>query len=151
MSDLAASLTALAESLEPAAVAGRAHAATAVVIDPTKILAMPLDRFERDGQCLEIRVPWLDVTLWFVPEERDAGAIARIGASRGRVWTARELAALMALPDRAPATVRSLALAKIEVDGELADVRPRKPTGRGGRAGSERGPGGAQGGQIRWA
>jgi hypothetical protein len=89
VSDLAVSLTALADSLEPAAVTDRTHA-VAAVIEPTEILAMPLDRFAREGQCLEVRVPWLDVTLWFVPEERDAAAIARIGGSRGRVWTAND-------------------------------------------------------------
>jgi hypothetical protein len=118
VSDLAASLAALAESLEPVAVTDRPYAATAV-IDLTEILAMPLDRFEREGQCLEVRVPWLDVTLWFVPEERDAAAIARIGGSRGRVWTANELAVLMAMPDR----VEAIARAKLAVDGDIAEVR----------------------------
>jgi hypothetical protein len=119
---LAAALAALAESLEPATVADRVSAGP--VIDLTEILAMPLDRFAREGQCLEVRVPWLDVTLWFVPEERDAAAVARTSASRGRVWTASELAALMALPDRAPATVEAIARAKLEVDGDIVEVRP---------------------------
>ena len=79
-------------------------------IDVAELVAMPLDRFERGGQCLEIRVPWLDVTLWFVPAERDAAAIARTGASRGRVWTASELAALMVLPERTPTIVEAMAL-----------------------------------------
>jgi hypothetical protein len=146
VSDLAASLTALAESLEPATVTDRTRTAP-VVVDLTEILAMPLDRFARDGQCLEIRVPWLDVTLWFVPEERDAAAIARTGAGRGRVWTASELMMLMTLPDRTSAIVRRLALAKIEVDGELSDVRPREPSDPHEPAGSGCRPGEAQGGQ----
>jgi ubiquinone biosynthesis protein UbiJ len=125
VSDLAVSLTALADSLEPATVTDRTHA-VAAVIEPTEILAMPLDRFAREGQCLEVRVPWLDVTLWFVPAERDAAAIARTGGSRGRVWTANELAALMALPDRTPATVEAIARAKLAVDGDIAEVRPRE-------------------------
>ncbi len=28
---------------------------------------MPLDRFAREGCPMEVRVPWLDVTPWFVP------------------------------------------------------------------------------------
>lgn len=89
------------------------------------LLAMPLDRFGCEHHFMEIRVPWLEVTLWFVPEERDADLLGREGVHRGRVWTARELIALMALPDRIPATVRSLARAKLAIDGDLVDVQPR--------------------------
>ncbi len=125
MSDLAVSLTALAESLEPATVTDCTHA-VAAVIEPTEILAMPLDRFAREGQRLEVRVPWLDVTLWFVPEERDAAVIARTGASRGRVWTASELTALMALPERTPTTIEAIARAKLAVDGDIVEMRRRE-------------------------
>ena len=30
----------------------------------SRLLAMPLDLFARAGASLEVRVPWLDVTLW---------------------------------------------------------------------------------------
>jgi hypothetical protein len=53
------------------------------------LLAMSLDRFVREGQLVEVRVPWLEITLWFVPEERDAEMLGREGVKRGRVWTAR--------------------------------------------------------------
>ena len=89
------------------------------------ILAMPLDQFAREGQCLEIRVSWLPETLWFVPDERDAAALAREGVGRGRVWTARELAELMALSGATPTTVRTLALAKCVIDGDIVEVRGR--------------------------
>ena len=61
---------------------------------------LPLDQFAREGPCLEIRVCWLPETLWFVPDERDAAGLAREGVGRGPVWTARELAVLMALSAR---------------------------------------------------
>ena len=93
--------------------------------DLTEFLAMPLDRFMREGQFLEVRVPWLDVTLWFVPEERDAAALERSGARRGGVWTASELVALMAVPDRTLEVVEMIARAKLAVDGDLVEVRPR--------------------------
>ncbi len=93
-------------------------------LDLTRILAMPLDQFAREGQLLEVRVPWLDVMLWFVPAEREAEALAREGVSRGQVWTARELSALMALPDRKLEIVQGLALAKRAVDGDIVEVRP---------------------------
>ena len=45
--------------------------------------------------------------------------------ARGRVWTARELADLMALSDRTLTTVRTLALAKCAIDGDIVEVRGR--------------------------
>lgn len=94
------------------------------LVDLTEILALPLDGFAREGQCLEVQVPWLDVTLWFVPEERDAQALGREGVGRGRIWTAEELMAVMALPDHALEIVRRVALAKHEVEGDIVEVRP---------------------------
>ncbi len=93
--------------------------------DLIQLLAMPLDQFAREGQCLEIRVSWHPETLWFVPDERDAAALGREGVGRGRVWTARELADLMALSDRTLTTVRTLALAKCAIDGDIVEVRGR--------------------------
>jgi hypothetical protein len=88
----------------------------------------PLDRFVHEGQLVEIRVPWLEVTLWFVPEERDADMLGREGVDRGRVWTARELMAAMALQGRTPPTVLGLARAKYTIDGALVDVRSQSRT-----------------------
>jgi hypothetical protein len=88
--------------------------------DPVaRLLALPLDRYAREGQPLEIRVSWLDRTLWFVPDERHAEGLAAEGIGRGRIWTAAELAQLLAIPARTPADVRALAIAKAEFDGDL--------------------------------
>jgi hypothetical protein len=70
-------------------------------------------------------VAWHTETLWFVPGERDAAALGREGVGRGRVWTARELADLMALSDQTLTTVRTLALAKCAIDGDIVQVRGR--------------------------
>jgi len=72
-----------------------------------------------------VRVPWLGVDLWFVPEERDAETLRCEGVSRGRIWTAGELMAVMALPDHAPEIVQRLALVKREFDGDIVEVRWR--------------------------
>ena len=131
MTDLTSSLAALAEKLGTrpgiARVAGGSAewANPAGVVDVVAMLAMPLDQFARDGQCLEIRVAWHTETLWFVPDERDAAALACEGVGRGRVWTARELAELLALSGRTPKTVRTLALAKCVIDGDIVEVRGR--------------------------
>jgi hypothetical protein len=90
-----------------------------------ELLGMPLDRFAREGQSLEVRVPWHPETLWFVPDERDAAALGREGVGRGRVWTARELMDLMTLSDLTVATVRTLVLAKCAIDGDIVEVRSR--------------------------
>ncbi len=92
------------------------------MVDLTEIMTMPLDRFAREGQCLEVRVPWLDVTLWFVPEERDAEALRRDGVSQGRVWTAAELMDVMAISKRTSEALRTIALAKLTFDGDIAAV-----------------------------
>jgi hypothetical protein len=84
---------------------------------------MPLDRYARAGAALEIRVPWCHESIWCVPVGSDADILCREGVNRGRIWTARELIALMALPDRTPEIVQSLALAKQAVDRDIVDVR----------------------------
>ena len=70
-------------------------------------------------------MPWCRESLWVLPVDADADLLGRKGVSRGRIWTARELIALMALPDRTLPTVQRLALAKRAVDGDIIDVRRR--------------------------
>jgi hypothetical protein len=75
---------------------------------------------------LEVRVSWLPVTLWFVPDEVAAEALVTEGVSRGRVWTAHELVDLLRIPDLTKAGVRTVAMAKLEFLGEV--VRVALPT-----------------------
>ena len=91
--------------------------------DLAELLAIPLDRLMREGQLLEIRVAWHAETFWFVPDECDATVLGREGVGRGRVWTARELMVVMALPGRTPAVVWSIALTKVTIDGDLVEVQ----------------------------
>lgn len=65
----------------------------------------------------------IDAVVRLVADEQQAEALVRKSVSRGRVWTARELIALMALPDRTPELVQRLALAKRAVDGDIVEVR----------------------------
>jgi len=89
------------------------------------LLAMPLDEYEREGAPLEIRVPWLDNTLWFVPADADADRLGGEAVGRGRIWTAAELGRLMALPGVTLEVVETLARAKLAVDGDIVEVRGR--------------------------
>ncbi len=91
-----------------------------------RLLGLPLDRFEREGSPLEIRVPWLAETLWFVPRHGDAEALAKGGISRGRIWTARELKDLLTIIGLTAEELQTIARAKLEFGGEVVEVRPRR-------------------------
>ncbi len=91
----------------------------------TRFLGMPLHQFAREGAFLEIEVPWLEVTLFFVPTEADMRTLTMEGISRGRVWTARELMDLLAIPRLTPQQAQTVALAKLEFGGEVVAVRSR--------------------------
>jgi hypothetical protein len=102
-------------------------------------LAMLLDEFARAGELIEVRVSWHVETLWFAPNERDAATLGREGVDRGRVWTATELIAVMALPSWTRAVIQTVAVAKLAIHGEVVEV--------GRRADSGTRPAGAGGGQ----
>jgi hypothetical protein len=91
------------------------------------LLALPLDRYELAGQPLEIRVPWLEPTLWLVPGDHQAAPLIEEGIDRGRIWTAAELMRLLAIPDRTAEAVRAVTFAKLAVAGELAGVLGTRP------------------------
>jgi hypothetical protein len=76
---------------------------------------------------VEIRMAWCPVPLWFVPDEPAAEQLLTEGISSGRVWTIAEPLDLPAIPGLTKAHARTLALAKLEVDGLLTDVRPADP------------------------
>jgi hypothetical protein len=106
------------------------------------ILALPLDAFATSGQMLEIYGPRWQDPLWFVPTERDAEELVREGITRGRIWTAGELRDLLTIPALTKAGARTVAEAKLAVDGDVTAVRailtplnataPPLPAGRNG-------------------
>ena len=90
-----------------------------------RLLAMRLDVFTREGQPVEIRVPWWPATLFFVPDVRHAEALSREGIERARVWTAAELVQLLeGVPWNAEA-LRIVMVARREFGGEVVQVRAR--------------------------
>ena len=95
----------------------------------TQLMGMPLDLFAREGQLLEVRVPYLAQTLWFVPGESDAEGLTQEGISRGRIWTARELGDLLSFAGLRPDDIKAVALAKIELGGEVVEMRRRSRPG----------------------
>jgi hypothetical protein len=91
--------------------------------DETRLLGLPLDVFAAAGEMIEVRVPWWSEPLWFVPGETAVEALVREGISRGRIWTAGELADLLSVPNVTKATARTVAAAKLAVDGDVTGVR----------------------------
>ncbi len=89
-----------------------------------RLLAMPLDVFAREGQPLEVRVPWWPATLFFVPDVGHAAALWREGVDRARVWTASELLALLGVLAWTPEALRVVMVARGEFGGEVVAVRP---------------------------
>ncbi len=65
-----------------------------------QILDMSLEQFEQSALAIEIRVPWLEVTLWWVPREEQVMELVRSGIERGHIYTAHELTNLTRLTAR---------------------------------------------------
>lgn len=85
----------------------------------SRLLGMDLGEFEREGQPLELKVPWLADNLWFVPQEPDAEALTKAGVSRGRVWTVKELLDLLSIPGLTKEQVQKIATAKAIFEGTV--------------------------------
>ena len=77
-------------------------------------------------------MPWLPATLWFVPSEAAGELLVGEGVTRGRIWTIGDLQDLLSIPGMTKAGARTLALAKLEFDGVITDVR--RPATAGGPA-----------------
>ncbi len=87
-----------------------------------EIQRMSLSQFAREGRAIEVRVPWLDVTLWWVPTADHIDPLLRRGVHRGRIWTARELSDLMKIRQGCGEVARTLARIKLTFGAELVSV-----------------------------
>ncbi|MBZ5639167.1 MAG: hypothetical protein LAO51_10510 [Acidobacteriia bacterium] len=122
--------------------------------EESRILAMTLAEFEKTNLAIEVQVPWLDVSLYFVPRAQQVEHLVRIGVHRGRVYTARELTNLTNLPcpdEERPSEIKKIAQMKLAFGAMILDVSaddaergaPAKPV-------SGRDVCGACGGHERW-
>jgi hypothetical protein len=82
-------------------------------------LGMPLDQYAREGAPLELRVPWSEATVFFVPDRRHAQALEAEGIGRERLWLAEELMALLAGPPVTHETLAVLTAMKRDFAGEV--------------------------------
>jgi hypothetical protein len=99
--------------------------AGAATTETTKapVLEMPLNLFEVEGHPIEIVVPDLTETLWFVPTEDHALVLGSRGIRRGRIWTAAELRAVAAMPQASRDELLTMAKVKARFDGEVIEIR----------------------------
>ena len=107
----------------------RLRAATLDPAEVARVLGLPLAQLDR---MLEVRVPWWPAGLWFVPTVADAETLCG-GIPRCRIWTGGDLQEWLSIPGMTKAGLRTLALAKLQFDGEITDVR--RPAPAGGPAG----------------
>jgi hypothetical protein len=87
-----------------------------------RILPMPLDRFEKEGCPIRIRVSWCPEHLWLVPGEKHVQTLGRREINRGRIWTACELKFLWSVPSLNAKTAEELGRIKVQFDGEIVAV-----------------------------
>jgi hypothetical protein len=124
MADLTARVLALVARLTGSPVATVQPTSAHDLHEGAGLLELPLDVFAAGAEMLEVRVPWWSEPLWFVPGEAAVETLVREGISRGRIWTAAELLDLLSLPAVSSTVARTLATAKLTMDGNLVAVRP---------------------------
>jgi len=96
----------------------------------TEMQGMSLSQFARERRAIEVRVPWLDVTLWWVPTPDHIDPLVKRGVHRGRIWTASELSDLLRIRRGCREVARTLAHIKLMFGAELVSVDvPTKPNG----------------------
>src|SRR5262245_34354979 len=85
-----------------------------------------LSDFRQEGSIIEIRVPYLDVTLFFVPTEREVFLLQNEGISRGRIWTTDELLDVLSIGSMTRDQVAQVARAKAALAGDVVNVIRRE-------------------------
>jgi hypothetical protein len=91
--------------------------------------ALPIAEYAVAGQPLEVRVPWWPETLWFVPDQRHAAALAP-GIAPARIWTARELSLLVA---GRVTNLQYVMTARQVLSAEVVECRPLRATSASSR------------------
>jgi hypothetical protein len=90
----------------------------------TAILDMSLTQFAAAGRAVEVRVPWLDETIWWVSGMEQLKTLLDRGVSRGRVLTAGELVDLAKVARTHPDDVVRLMRVKLAFGATLESVEP---------------------------
>ena len=92
-----------------------------------QVLEMSLEEFEHAGFSIEIRVPWLPHTLWWVPRAEHVAGLQLHNVERGRVYTAKELNNLTSVlnsGENGREDLRRLVQLKLKLSAEFVTVEP---------------------------
>lgn len=96
----------------------------------THLLSLSLSEFAAQDLAIELAVPWLEETLWWVPRPEHLAELARAGIRRGRVFTADELTNLTSVLYGTPeprADLEGIARLKVSMDATIVDVLDDEP------------------------
>ena len=87
-----------------------------------RVLEMSLASFEASGLAIELTVPGIAQTLWWVPTDAHARLLVRRGISRGRIWTAKELTYIDHIDSISRHEIRQLAILKVQFGLQILSV-----------------------------
>ncbi len=113
---------ALSEQTRDALRAHKAELLTTLRIE-ARLLGLSLDDFSAQEHSIELAVPWLEETIWFVPDVEHIRELTQEGVNRGRIWTAGELADLWRIPNLTGTEIEPLARLKAAFGAEILTVR----------------------------
>ena len=91
------------------------------------ILDLSLRQFEGAHCSLEVQLPDVPGTIWFVSGAAEAEMLRTEGVRRGRIWTASELRDLLGAPGMTHQDAIAIAKAKAAFNGTVDGVRPDTP------------------------
>lgn len=114
-------------SAPPVGDPSRPRRAAAPLPQASRFLGMSLSEFAGVQSCLEVEVPDLRETLWFVSGPDQVEKLRLDGIRRGRIWTAAELRDLLKAPGMTTEEALSIARAKMAFSAHVVDVRPARP------------------------
>ncbi len=93
-----------------------------------RTLDLSLDDFAEQDHSIELAVPWLEETIWFVPRVEHIEDLVKGGVHRGRIWTARELKDLSSIPRLTEQDLVALSRLKLSFEGEVLSVAACEPS-----------------------
>ncbi len=92
------------------------------------VLNLSLDEFAAQDHSIELAVPWLEETIWFVPRAEHIDNLISDGIHRGRIWTAAELQDLLSIGRMTQQELVGLSRLKLAFGGEVLSVAADGPS-----------------------
>jgi hypothetical protein len=90
-------------------------------------LCLTLRQFEGARCCLEVQLPDVPETLWFVSGPQEVQMLRAEGVPRGRIWSAPELRALLESQGMTHEDALAIARTKVAFNCEVANSSPDVP------------------------